>query len=119
LQRFDCGFVLEPGLGKHFCDPAEFGKAMRTAKAVAVRPGNFAPGTDAEGLSRYAVDLIRGWGRFKLTEDTDAADLVFQFNMYSRPFQTDPITQKEQLRKQPLPACSIWVWPRGADPEKE
>jgi hypothetical protein len=59
------------------------------------------------------------WGRFHFTEDTDAADLVFQVNMYSRPFQTDPGTKKPQLRAQPLPACAIWVWPKGADPEKD
>ena len=110
---------MELGAEQHKCDPLTFGRYLKTARTAAVTIGNVPPGREGEPLRKYAEDLLRKWGRFRLVTDPDSADLVFQLRQFALRFRYNPLTKTQELRREPLPISEILVWPRGADPERD
>jgi len=114
LQAFDCGLVFrrenEPGRKPHKCDPVDFAKVLRGAKTVALVA---APSLrlDVEAPRKHAETLIRSWGHFRVVDDPESADLVFQLFLFHRPPSTTEFPQ--------LSGVQIQVWPRGGNPQSD
>jgi hypothetical protein len=108
LQAFDCGPLVPRR--PHKCDPRDFAKALRASKSFAVTAYPSLWGEDREILRKRVESLIRKWGRFRLLEDPDSADLVFELVQTS-------VTKLGTSEF--VPFTSILVWLHGANPETD
>jgi hypothetical protein len=115
LEPFNCGLLFSREQRKphetHLCDPKDFSRVLRHSRTVAI---TVHPGVDedrVDGIRKHAESLVRGWNRFRLTEDPDTADLVFEVFAFS-------VGQLDAPERR-YPFARVFVWPRGANPRTE
>jgi hypothetical protein len=97
----------------HQCDPGNFSLIVKHSKTVAVVVDANLYFDHPEDDRKHTETIIRSWKRFRITDDPENANLVFEVLQFSIP------KDKESLVQERLPGAQIQVWPHGGNPQTD